>query len=181
MNVLYRFPSNEPQSTTTSEEVGPGRRRRGRLLLILVLTGCALGLAFTAIPGASKADTPSATASGIKALVIKTALHRPSDATQPHGGVLGPWWIYAAGSEDGELLGLCLEGSDAHIAASKARVLIDTDTNSLSLHLQDAVIVSLPGKNDGGHIERHESIRFGPVPMSIDIQSEHNDSAFPYS
>lgn len=149
--------------------------------MILVLTGCFLGIAFTAIPGASKASTPTATASDIKKLVIKTALHRPSDAVEPQGGVLGPWWIYAASSEHGELLGLCLEGADAHIAASKATILIDNETNSLSFHLQDAVIVSLPGKNRDGSIERHESIRFGPVPMSIDILPETSGPAQPYS
>lgn len=180
MNVLYRFPSHEPE-TSTSEEVGPGTRRRNRLLVIVVLTGCLLGLAFSAIPGASKANIPSANAADIEKHVIQTALHRPVDAREPQGGVLGPWWIYAEASKNGELLGLCLEGSDAHIAAAKAQILIDSETNSLSFLLHDAIIVSLPGKNTEGSLERHKSIRFGPIPMSIDIVSESNESDQPYS
>ena len=181
MDVLYRFPTNEPPSSDSDRKKGPGRWRHARLLAFLVVAGFVVGIAFKSVPGASKADSPVANTTDIKSLVIKTALHRPEDKTQPSGGVLGPWWIHASGSEGGNLIGLCLEGSDAHVAAARAEVLVDADENSLSFLLMDAVIVTLPGEGDEGLVERHDSIQLGPIPMSIDIVSESNELDKPYS
>ena len=172
MDVLYRFPTPRQAPGESSDRKGPGRWRRTRVLMLMVAGAFLAGLAFKAVSDARKDEVPTASVLDIRTLVIKTALHRPLDTSQPSGGVLGPWWIHATTSDNWDLHGLCLEGSDAHVAASKARIIINAVDDSLCFQLEDAVIVTLPDSDHEGTIERHDSIMLGPVPMSIDVLSE---------
>ena len=171
MNDPYQFPGSE---SSLIERPKPSRGSWFLFVAAAAALVLSVGSAFwfeketISIPMASSGD--------IEALVIKTALHRPSTETQPDGGVLGPWWIHATGTEGGtgQLLDLCLEGSDVHIAARRGRVQVDSDSDTLSLHLEQAVVVTLPTTEVDGKVDRHETLLLGPIPMSIDIEEDGN-------
>ncbi|MCH2134682.1 MAG: hypothetical protein MK116_13135 [Phycisphaerales bacterium] len=167
MNVIYRFPTEDPVPPPR-----PRTRRGSRLLLgigalaLLAMSGSAWFL------GGSGLASPVAMADDIESFISRTALHRALEG--PAGGVLGPWWIHATGSDPdtGDILGLCLEGNDTQIAAARASVEVDSETDTLLLRLHDVVVVTLPDKNRDGHVAKHDTLLLGPIPMSVDIQDD---------
>lgn len=169
MNDPYRFTGSE------SSLIERPKASRGSWFLFLAAAAAlvlSVGSAFWFTEDSIR--IPMASSGDIEALVIKTALHRPSTDNQPNGGVLGPWWIHATGTEGGtgQLIDLCLEGSDVHIAARRGRVQVDSTSNTLSLYLEQAVVVTLPTTDVGGKVDRHETLLLGPIPMSIDIEED---------
>ena len=169
MNDPYKFPGSE------SSIIERPKSSRGSWFLFLVAAAAlalSLGSAFWMEDAQIK--VPMASSSDIESLIIKSALHRPSVANQPDGGVLGPWWIHATGTEagTGRLVDVCLEGSDVHIAARRARVQADSESDTLSLYLEQAVVVTLPDEDNPGKVDRHSTLMLGPIPMTIDIEHD---------
>ena len=167
MNGPYQFPGSE------SSFVERPKTSRGSWFLFL----CAAAALVLSIGSAFWLEDPTigvpmASSDDIESLVVKTALHRPATDTQPDGGVLGPWWIHATGTEGDsrQLIDVCLEGTDVHIAARRARIEVDSNSDTLSLHLEQALVVTLPTGTTDGSVDRHATLLLGPIPMSIDIE-----------
>lgn len=173
MNVLYTFPDPDPDAP--SKEHGPRKRISPWILVGFILVAGTVVFVLQSLKSNEYAEESSMTALDIKSTIIQTATHRPSNPIHPNGGVLGPWWIYARGSNGDSLLGLCLESDDLHVGASRAFIRLDSHRDSLSLILENAVIAILPSGDVDGRVEHHDLIEIGPIPLSIDVLDDSFD------
>tara|TARA_Y100000589_G_scaffold266352_2_gene257564 strand:- start:1932 stop:2510 length:579 start_codon:yes stop_codon:yes gene_type:complete len=170
MNVLYSFPQFEEASEAVG---GPRKKRRGTIIFGIFLT-LAVTILFIGWSDSASSDQGSGkSVHDVKSMIIETATHRPENTIHPNGGVLGSWWIYANESIGDSLIGLCLESKRSHIGASRAVIRIDVDDDTLSFILEDAVVAVLPDSGIEGSLERHDSLKIGPIPLTFDVVEDH--------
>ena len=166
MNVIYKFPKLDEVTETID---GPRKKPRGMMILglFLILAITILFIGWSDSPGSDEKTGMSVY--DVKSMIIETATHRPENSVHPNGGVLGSWWIYAMESSGDSLIGLCLESKRSHIGASRAVIRIDAEDNSLSFILENAVVAVIPDGHGEGSLERHDSLKVGPIPLTVDV------------
>ena len=166
MNVIYKFPKLDEVTETID---GPRKKPRGMMILglFLILAITILFIGWSDSPGSDEKTGMSV--HDVKSMIIETATHRPENSVHPNGGVLGSWWIYAMESSGDSLIGLCLESKRSHIGASRAVIRIDAEDNSLSFILENAVVAVIPDGHGEGSLERHDSLKVGPIPLTVDV------------
>ncbi len=171
MNVLYRFPAiNDGKET-----VGEPRKKRGGMFILIVL--CVLIVASLSFGWSDDGDSnpdPKMSVHDVRSMIIETATHRPANSTHPNGGLIGSWWIYATESSGDSLLGLCLESKESHIGASRADIRIDSERNTLSFILENAVVAILPDGDTEGILERHDLLEIGPISLIVDVLDDEH-------
>lgn len=102
--------------------------------------------------------------------------------TQPNGGLLGPWWI-SAGDYDpltGEFAGMRIECPPMLIGAGRARLIVDSDTDSFKFEMWDVLVVRLADEKEGpdaasgipgddSYLVNFDHYVLGPIPYGVNI------------
>ncbi len=173
MNVLYKFPQLNEVSGSND---GPRKKRRGMMIFGIFFT-LSMTILFIGWSDASTSDeTPGMSVRDVTSMIVETATNRPENSIHPNGGVLGSWWIYAMESSGDSLIGLCLESKEMHIGASRAVIKIDSKDDSLSFILENAVVAFLPNGHNEGSLEQHDSLKIGPIPLTINVVDDDQHS-----
>jgi hypothetical protein len=102
----------------------------------------------------------------------------------PRGGLIGRWWVSAAGvdPDTGRLLSFKLECGRIHIAARSARLVVNPHTDSFEFEMWDVVMAKVP---ESGDAENSDSLRVlnrftvGPLPYRADIVPDDNPNRPP--
>jgi hypothetical protein len=103
---------------------------------------------------------------------------------QPQGGLIGRWWVSAAGvdPDTGRLESFKLECGPIHIAARSARVIVNHNSDSFQFEMWDVVMARVPER---GEPEDQESLRvldrfvLGPLPYTTDIVPDRGGNDLP--
>ncbi len=155
----------------------PGRRstvRRGALPLRMILT---LGVAAILIVSGFvllRKEPETHTVSHVARLVREIALSTNAPDAPRGAGTLGPWKIAAQNVDpvDGDLINFQLTSRELMLGAERAKLIIDPETDTLTLELRQVVFARVPEemKNDTeAFLHAREEYRLGPIPYGIDI------------
>ena len=147
---------------------GKSRRSYARLLLPFACAGLIIAGLLVIITRTMKETT---TVAEIRDRIHGIALR------EPDGGGVGPWWICASGldPETGDLIDFHLETAQMRIAAKRARVIVNTEDDSMSLDLRDVVYVRIPDEDELGpeHVVLEKNrMLLGPIPVKADVVAD---------
>ncbi|MHC5008037.1 MAG: hypothetical protein ACYTGF_11835, partial [Planctomycetota bacterium] len=103
---------------------------------------------------------------------------------KPQGGLIGRWWVSAAGLDPGtgRLQSFKLECGPIHIAARSARVIVNHHTDSFQFEMWDVVMARVP---ESGESEDQDTLRvldrfvLGPLPYTTDIVADKGGNPLP--
>ena len=160
-----------PHDHTTSSE--KKRRSYARLLLPMACAGMIIAGLLVIFTHSIKETT---TVGEIRDRIHGIALR------EPDGGPIGPWWICASAldAETGDLTDFHLETAGIRIAAKRARVIVNTETDSMSLDLRGVVYVRIPDSGEQGPDHRvleKNRMELGPIPISADVVEDRSPLA----
>ncbi len=118
------------------------------------------------------------TVSEVIAEVHEIALH------EPQGGLIGRWWVSAAGidPDTGRLRSFKIECGPIHIAAKSARVIVNHHADSFQFEMLDVVMARVPepGEPDDDEVLRVlDRFVLGPLPYPMDIVPDKNANPLP--
>lgn len=143
-----------------------------RFLGPAVVTAVVAACAWALVAASHRAPT----ADEIVREVIETALHPARREGGEPGGLVGPWWIAAAGRGDAEdtLVNLrIVTDRGLEFAAREARVEVDPVRDTLSFRLVEVVLTRMPPEESNGSIESEvlslPDYRLGPIPLGRDV------------
>lgn len=90
---------------------------------------------------------------------------------EPRGGLIGPWWVSAAGIDplNGRLQDFKIEFGPIHIAARSARIIVNPHTDTFSFEMWD-VVMARPDIEDG-LLELNRYV-LGPLPYPKDVVAD---------
>ncbi len=94
--------------------------------------------------------------------------------TEPQGGLIGPWWVSATGTDEssGNLTGFALEAGPIDIGAVTARIIVNHHSNTFQFEMWDVVFAMTfdPANPDAEHTLQHlDRYVLGPLPYPDDI------------
>jgi hypothetical protein len=123
---------------------------------------------------------PGVSESQVHREIREIALHRGGEGSQDDGGHVGPWWISA--SDVDPLTGIFrdfkLTSGKLRLASTSALLIVDADTDMVSIHLEDVVMVRvLDGTEDEPQRRLHHIDVFdlGPIRWHEDIVRDGGD------
>lgn len=161
-----------PSDTRPSHVPAP-RRSPLRLLLPIIGAGLIVSCILAMI---RSSEAPTRSAGEVRREIEALALRRSERVDGDDGGLIGPWWVVASGLDEasGRLMKFRITTPELQIAASFARLIIDTDRDTFSFELFDVALTRLPGddaETTGGEarllsLEHHV---LGPAPYGRDI------------
>ncbi len=93
---------------------------------------------------------------------------------KPQGGLIGPWWVSAAGRnpDDGRLLDFKIEYGPVNIAARTGRVIVNPQRDSFSFEMTDVVFTRMPrpgAEETGSSLHELDRYVLGPLPYHANI------------
>jgi hypothetical protein len=94
---------------------------------------------------------------------------------KPQGGLIGSWWVSAAGidPDTGRLLAFKIECGPIHIAARSARVIVNPHDDSFQFEMWDVVMARVSDEggpdDDVDTLRRRDRYVLGPLPYTVDI------------
>ncbi len=103
---------------------------------------------------------------------------------EPQGGLIGPWWVSASGTdeESGRLTGFKVECGSIDIAAGTARIIVNHHSNTFQFEMWDVVFARMPDSSDPNaehtlqHLDRY---MLGPLPYPKDIVADKDAATLP--
>jgi hypothetical protein len=103
---------------------------------------------------------------------------------EPQGGLIGPWWLSATGTDEtsGRLTGFKVECGPIDIAAGTARIIVNHHTNSFQFEMWDVVFARMPGQDDPDAeytVQQLDRYVLGPLPYPGDIVPDANAAKLP--
>ena len=169
--------------TSTSESPHPAERgpqpSRSRFIIPVVLAGLVVGL----LGAVLKSGQSGMTVSEVTRAIRQVAL-RPSDRIEARqGGKIGPWWIAAEECDDplsGEFVNLRLTSGNMLVAARRAKLHVDPQTDSIRFEMWDVVFARAPYTMRNQQSEEHflhemEHYVLGPAPWGDEIIPDSGD------
>ena len=93
---------------------------------------------------------------------------------KPQGGLIGPWWVSATGTDksSGRLTGFTVECGPIDIGAATTRIIVNHHSNSFQFEMWDVVFARTfdPANPDAEHTLQHmDRYVLGPLPYPFDI------------
>jgi hypothetical protein len=106
--------------------------------------------------------------------------------TEPQGGLIGPWWVAAAGTDEstGRLKGFTVECGPIDIGAGTARVIVNHHSNTFQFEMWDVVFARAfdPANPEAEHTLQHmDRYMLGPLPYPDDIVADAAATSLPRS
>ena len=106
--------------------------------------------------------------------------------TEPQGGLIGPWWVAATGTDEstGRLKGFTVECGPIDIGAGTARVIINHHSNTFQFEMWDVVFARAydPAHPEAEHTLQHmDRYMLGPLPYPDDIVADAGATSLPRS
>lgn len=145
-----------------TDQKPPSRFPRGVVVRVGVALS-AVALVVVLINGSHKTQTVSEVIDEIHAIAL----------AEPHGGVIGRWWVSAAGvdSGNGRLQSFKVECGPVHIAARSARVIVNPLDDTFKFEMWDVVMVRLDKDEESIPVDMDRYV-LGPLPYNVDIVAD---------
>lgn len=138
------------------------RRPPVALALRVAAAGLVVGGILLLVSGSRKERTVSQVIAEIHDIAL----------ARPQGGLIGPWWVSAAGVEgiDRRLTDFKVESQTIHIAARTARVIVNPQQDSFKFDMRDVVFTTIPGPDqEEASLQRLDHYVLGPLAYGKDI------------
>ncbi len=150
----------------------PSPRFPVRLVLRIAVPMVVVVIVGVIVSGSPETRTVSQVIDEIKAIAL----------TEPQGGLIGPWWVSATGTDEssGRLRGFTVECGPIDIGAVTARIIVNHHSNSFQFEMWDVVFARTfdPANPDAEHTLQHlDRYVLGPLPYPVDIVPDADPSS----
>ncbi len=104
---------------------------------------------------------------------------------EPQGGLIGPWWVSASGTDEhGRLTGFKVECGPIDIGAATARIIVNHHNDTFQFEMWDVVLARLsdPADPDAEHtLQQLGRYVLGPLPYPHDVVPDEDRTNLPRS